>query len=262
MSIEGEDIQERFEKLLARREALDEFLAQLGPEAIPMLVALLEREPDFLNRRRLIMALGEIGSDRAADELVNHYWRLFDGDQETELNYAIKALGLVQSPHSFGLLTGMIEDADAIPHRYRFVEQLGRHRDNVQAVPTFIRVADSANEPYFKTRSRAALALKWANDPRSAPQVERLLGTEEDKFVRQALCGTLGDLGDTGSIPKLEHVARGDTDHQTRMSAIRALSRIGGPEARQIIEELQQSDEHERVRLEAARALQRLDQNG
>ncbi len=260
--IVGDDIRERMTRLVARREALDAFLAQLGPAAVALIVDLLLEEPDFLNRRRLILALGEIGSDQATDELALHYWRLKALGEEVELNYTIKALGVVQSPYSFDLLTGMIESPETTKHRWRFVEQLGGHNNSAQAVPTFLRVADSSTEPYFKNRSRAALALKWANDPRAAPDVERLLDSEEDKFVRQALCGTLGDLGDPASLTRLGSVARTDQNYQTRMSAIRAMSRIGGEEARKIIEERRENDEHERVRLEATHALQGMDGSG
>jgi len=260
--IDGPDIRSRMEKIIAHRAALDALLAELGPESVDLIAELLEEDWNFLDRRALIRRLGEIGTDRAADLLVAHYQTLAEKGVETELNYTIQALGAVQSPHSFTLLASLIEGEGVPEHRFRFVEQLGRHRDNVQAVPIFLRVADSQNEEYFKARSRAALALKWADDPRSAPQVERLLDSEQNKYVRQALCGTLGELGDPASVAKLATIARSDEEHQTRMSAIRALSRIGGDEARKIIEELREGDANERVRLEATRALERMDENG
>jgi len=260
--LEGNDVRERMEKIIAHRAALDELLALLGPEDVDLIAEMLAGEWNFLDRRAMLRRLGEIGTDHAANLLVEHYWTLAAAGVETELNYTIEALGTVQSPHSFTLLTDLIGTEHTYHHRFRFVEQLGRHRDNIQAVPTFLRVADSANEDYFKTRSRAALALKWADDPRSAPQVERLLDSEQDNYVRQALCGTLGELGDPASVGKLAAIARTDTNHQTRMSAIRALSRIGGDDARGVIEELRESDGHERVRLEATRALEQMDENG
>lgn len=259
-SIDGEQLSDRLLQMQARKDALEDLLATLGPEAVDMLVQLLIEEPDFINRRQIIYALGRIGSDPAANALVDHYWRLYGEEQEGELNHTIQALGIVQSEHSFGLLTQMIETEAAEPHRFRFVEQLGRHKENARAIPTFLAVAEE--DGYFKTRSRAALALKWAGDPASAPQVERLLDSEQDKFVRQALCGTLGDLGDPASVNRLATIARTDTEHQTRMSAIRAMSRIATAEARQVIEERATADEHERVRIEAERALRRMDQGG
>jgi HEAT repeat protein len=248
---------------VAQLEALDRALAALGPEAVELLVELLGTEKDFLNRRRLLLALGEIGSDRAADALADHYWGLLGAERETELNYTIQALGRVDSPHSFDLLTGLIEHDAATEHRFRFVEELGRHSDSARAVPTFLRVADAKQEPYFKARSRAALAIKWANDRAAAPQVESLLEEEKNKYVRQALCGTLGDLGDPASVRRLETIARSDPELPTRLSAIRAISRIGGDDARRIIESLEQDETAAaRVRLEAKHALARMSSEG
>lgn len=254
-SIWSDDASTRSLLLEARLDELQEILDTLDEEHIDLLVALLLEEPDFMNRRKILDTLGLIGTEAAMDALTDHYWRLYSKNSEAELNYAIKSMGLAHTPASFNRLGEMIQHDLAEPHRFRFVEQLGRHQSNADAVPLFLEVADSKNESYFKTRSRAALALKWANDRTAAPKIERLLEDEEDKYVRQALVGTLGDLGDLGSIRKLESIARTDTNFQTRMSAVRALSRIGGPDARQIVEGISESDADERVRKEAARRL-------
>ncbi len=254
-SIDADSPSARVRLSVARMDAVQEILDTLGDADVDLMIALLLEEPDFMIRRQILETLGKIGSPAAVDALVDHYWRLYSKESESELNFTIESLGLAQSPHSFVRLTDMIRHPIAEPHRFRFVEQLGRHQDNAQAVPLFLEVADVRNERYFKTRSRAALALKWANDPRSAPKIEMLLDREEDKYVRQALVGTLGDLGDSGSISKLESIARTDTNFQTRSSAVRALSRIGGERARQIVEGISESDADERVRAEAARRL-------
>ena len=242
---------------LAQRNALLDFLDTLGESEVELLVALLLQEEDALMRRYLLMAIGRIGSPLAVDALTDHYWRVFRSNQETELNYTIKALGLAKSPASFDRLSEMIQTDLAAEHRFRFIQELGDHPDSRRAIPLFLESADRRNDDYFKNRSRAALALKIANDPRSAPKVEQLLDHEDNEYVRQALCGTLGALGDPASVARLKSIAEGQNEQfQTRMSAVRALTKIGTEEARVVVEGVANNDGDERVRKEAVRRLQ------
>ena len=257
-SLEGTTPNERIRLLAARKAALQELLDSLGPESVELLIALLWVETDFMLRRQLILALGRIGTDEAVDALVALYEFDRELGKETELNYVIKSIGMAKTGHSFNVLADLITDEQAEIHRFRFVEQLGYHPDNLRAVPIFLEAADPEQQPYFKTRSRAALALKWAGDPRAAPQIEALLDREQNEYARQALVGTLGDLGATGSIPSLETVARTDTNHQTRMSAVRALAKIESTAIRAILEEILETDGNQYVRREARQALDRI----
>jgi len=256
-SVQHEDTEKEVRLLNARQDALQELLDTLGPEDLAILVELLLEEPDYMIRRQLIDAIARLRTPAAVDALIDHYWRLYDREKEPELNYAIKALGTVDTPHSFNRLDEMIDHELAEPHRFRFVEQLGRHSEARRAVPRFLEVARPDLQPYFKVRSRAALALKWAGDVGAAPKIEKLLDQEENRYVRQALVGTLGGLGDVGSINKLERIALNDEDFQTRTSAIRALSRIKTDRARGIVERVSVQDENEKVREHALGLLER-----
>ena len=243
--------------MLAQHDALRDVLATLDPADLDIMIELLIEEPDFMLRRIIIDAIAALRTDAAVDALIDHYWRLYERDQESELNYTIAALGRIDTDHSFVRLDEMIVHDLAELHRFRFVEQLGRHSDAARAVPRFLEVADSTKQRYWKTRSRAAWALNQAQDVAAAPKIEALLETEENKYVRQSMVGTLGYLGDVGSISKLESIALTEPNHQTRTSAIRALSRIMTERAREIVERVAAEDENEDVREHAEMLLGR-----
>ncbi len=233
-----------------RRAELEAYLAGLPPSMVPLLIELLANEKDFINRYILIAALGEIGSDLAADALVAHYhWAKSRNNKIKDLERAIEALGKVGSDHSYDLLTGLIaEEGDyEKEHRYRFVKQLGAHPRRDEAVPLFHDLAANSGQP--NVRNYAAQALKRAAKPESAPEIERMLQTEKNDFVRQTELGILGEIRDPASIDALADVARIDDNDTNRRSAVESIYKIGGTRAKEVLKEVadQKDISHKKV---------------
>ncbi|MFQ5654693.1 MAG: HEAT repeat domain-containing protein [Planctomycetota bacterium] len=248
-------------RIARAREELEEYLAGLPPEMVPLLLEILDENPDFVNRRFLIRALGEIGSDEASLGLVDYYRRLRDAEgNANEMKYTIEAIGRVDSDLSYSLLTAMIEEEAEKPNRLRFVEQLGEHSRRREAVPIFTELM--MEEANFQVRNRAAQALKKTAERSSAPDIEKALETEENPYVRQTMLGALGAIGDAGSFGSLERIATSDEDPVTRMSAVAAIAKIGGADAKRILEGIAEEDTNARVRFDARRAIVKLEGRG
>lgn len=235
------------------REELQDYLDTLGPESVDTLVAVLEEETDFSNRRFLMRTLGRIGTDTAADGLLAHYHRMATANVDSEAKHTIKALGLVDSPHSFEQLVHLATESGDPQHRHKVLEELGGHHMTGEAVPLYkeLMVEDSRTN----VRSYAARALKRTGDLRAAPDIEIALAAETNRYVRQSMIGALGGIGDANSVRALEAVANTDKDHVSRMSAVNSLRMIGGGAARTVLESIAEKDSNERVRQDAQRAL-------
>lgn len=246
--------------ILQAREELQEYLDGLPPSAAPILIDILKEEADFVNRRFLLYALADMGTDIATDGLLDHYHRMAELDKESEVGHTIKALERVGSAHSFDVLIDLTERDGAIIHRDKFVRALGNHPDSREALPTFTRLMHEDRS--FKTRLNSATAIKGTGDTASAIEVERALQTEKNNYVRQSLIGALGTLREVNSLGVLEEILQNDQHHVNRMSAVNAVGRIGGPEARRILEQVAAEDKNERVRFDAQRKLREMDANG
>ena len=244
------------------RQALEDYLASLPPEMVPLLMELLEEEKYFVSRYILIRALGEIGSDLAADALIARFDYALEVGKAKEVERTMEALGLVDSAYSFDALHDLLDrdDEGALRNRTRFVMELGNHSMNKQAVPTFLSIARESGHP--RTREASARALKQAADPKSVVEIERLLETERSPYVRQSLMGALGVTGDRNSLRVLENIGRTDDDVSTRASAVQAIYRIGGTEAREALQRLAESEENESNRARAVRQALALEERG
>ncbi|HIA27745.1 MAG TPA: HEAT repeat domain-containing protein [Planctomycetes bacterium] len=235
------------------REELAAYLAGLPPEAVPMLLGLLEEEPDFINRRFLIRGLGKIGTAEAIAGLERHYWQMLELNKESEIKYTVEAIGSADNDVCFDALVRLSGDESARPHRWRFIEALGNHSRRTEAVPLFTEAL--ANDPFFRVRSRAALGLKLAAIVDSASRIETALEREKNPYVRQAMIGALGGVRDIQSLGALEEILANDPDLQSRMSAARSIARIGGDRARAILQAVLEREEHQRIHFEAQQGL-------
>lgn len=242
---------------------LEEFLAGLPPEAVPMLLEILDSEEDFVLRRKILYGLGAIGSAEAALGLADYYEKLInlEADKDSEIAHTIRALGEVDSDVSFDLLEDFITTENGRQkHRFRFVQALGDHSNSAAAVPLFTDLMQ--DDIHFKVRNNAAQALKKASVHTTAPDLERAVMTEQNNYVRQTMMGALGSIGDTGSISTLENIARNDEDPVNRLSAVSAITKIGGSSAKSILEEIAAKDAHERVRYYAKKGVAKLEDDG
>jgi HEAT repeat protein len=223
---------------------------------------MLVEQEDFMLRRFLIRGVGEIGGDLAALGLLDHYRRLTGTEErkQHEIDYTIKSLGVVDNDLSYTLLGDLINDDEERIDRRRLVEALGQHSRRTDAVPLFMSLA--GNDRSMSVRNKAAQALKFTADPSSAPDLEQLLETETNKYVRQTMMGALGDIGDPSSLSTLERVAKTDQNVDTRVSALDAIFKIGGPKAREILEEVAEKDKDAKVKEFAHRYIGKLDKKG
>lgn len=243
------------------RNDLEELLEGLGPEHVPMLIGLLKEEPDFINRRFLLKALGKIGSESALVGLIDHYHWSVEMDKESEVKHTIDALAVANTDFSMEILREYSLAEDTIQHRYRFVEALTRHERSGDAVDIY---AELLRDPsHFRVRQRAAYGLKTNGGNDHSQSIETALAEEKNSYVRQSYLGALGGIRDVNSIPVVEKILLEDENVSTRISAVRALLNIEGSAAIQVLMQARDRvDSSDRVQQEIITALQKLGYDG
>ena len=243
------------------RDDLQELLDGLGPEHVPLLIGMLQEEPDFINRRFLIKALGNIGSDEALIGLIDHYHWSVDVDKESEVKHTIDALALANTDMSFRVLREYSLAEDTVQHRYRFVDALTRHERSEEALDIF---GELLRDPsHFRVRQRAAYGFKINGANQHSQGLETALAEEANAYVRQSYLGALGGIRDVNSIPVVEKVLLEDQNISTRISAVRALLNIEGSAAIQaLLQARDRIDPSQRVQQEIITALQKLGYEG
>ena len=243
------------------RMDLEELLEGLGPEHVPMLIGLLKEEPDFINRRFLLKALGKIGSDEALVGLIDHYHWSVEVDKESEVKHTIDALALANTDFSLEILREYSLAEDAVLHRYRFVEALTHHERARDAIDIYSELLRDPS--HFRVRQRAAYGLKQTGGNDHSQSIETALAEEMNPYVRQSYLGALGGIRDVNSIPVVEKVLLEDENVSTRISAVRALLNIEGSAAIQVLMQARDRvDASDRVQQEIITALQKLGYEG
>ncbi len=243
------------------RDELEEFLSGLGPEHVSLLIGLLEEEPDFVNRRFLLRALGRIGTEEALGGLIDHYWWCTQEQKESEVKHTIDALALADNAESFQLLSEFALSEDTITHRYRFVGALTQSSFSADAVGIYSQLM--TDESHFRVRQRAAFGMKISGGLSDVPSIERALQEEVNPYVRQSFLGAIGGIRDVNSIPQVRKILQEDEVLSTRISAVRALLRIEGAAAIEALQAaLNDDSQPQRVREEAQRALTKLGVSG
>ncbi|NRA76209.1 MAG: HEAT repeat domain-containing protein [Planctomycetes bacterium] len=243
------------------RDELEALLSSLGPEHVPLLIGLLEEEPDFVNRRFLLRALGRIGSDEALAGLVEHYWWCAQEQKESEVKYTIDALAFADTERSFEILREYALSADTITHRYRFVGALAEGSRSADAIDIYSQLLK--DDSHFRVRQRAAYGLKVSGSLSQISSIENALQSEMNPYVRQSILGAIGGIRDVRSIPLVSRILEQDQVLSTRLSAIRTLLRIEGTAAIEALQAaLNDASQPQRVRDEAQRALGELGVSG
>ncbi len=243
------------------RNDLQELLDGLGPEHVPLLVGMLKEEPDFINRRFLLKALGKIGSDDALIGLLDHYHWSVEVDKESEVKHTIDSLALANSDLSLDILREYSLAEDAIQHRYRFVGALTQHARAEEGIDIYGALLRDPS--HFRVRQRAAYGFKITGGKNHSQTLETALGEELNPYVRQSYLGALGGIRDVNSIPVVERILLEDEDISTRISAVRALMNIDGSAAIQaLLQARDRIDSSERVQQEIITALQKLGYDG
>jgi HEAT repeat protein len=239
----------RIAGLEAVRERFREFLAGLGPEAVPTLAAILDIEPDFVDRRFLLYALGDLGKETEeathvlADFLMKRYE---DPRARSELGHAIKAMGNLHNESSLDRLVSFIGDERLHGYRRHLVEALGEHPYRDEAVGTFVEVLREDSLP--NVRNKAAQALGKIESPETLNELYMAFQSEPHWVTKQTILGSIGKIGNPSSIPFLEEQARSGKLASTRLSACGALQRLNTPYAQQVLREVARSEPDAQVR--------------
>lgn len=257
----------QYNRLGELREELSEYLATLGPESVPTLAAILNAEGDFVHRRFLLKALGNLGpQSEAATFVLRDFFmsRSSDPQSVSEMWHVIDAMSHLKNDSSFEVLADFTErqERHIEHHRRHFVEALGDHPRSAEATGIFVDHLHSEREPSKPVRNKAAQALGKVRDPRTLNDLYRAAEQESWWAAKQTIYGSIGKIGNPNSIPFLEGQYREalaessrkmtplEQEHNAglRLSAARAISRIGTPYAAQVLRELQRADPNEGVR--------------
>ncbi|HVR75570.1 MAG TPA: HEAT repeat domain-containing protein, partial [Planctomycetota bacterium] len=249
---------EKLNNLGALRDELQDYLAQLGPEALPTLAAILNAEGDFVDRRFIIYAIGYLGpkTDGATYVLRDFFMaRCVRPESRTEMIHVAKAMTDLQNDSSFYALTGLIRhETETVPaiegFRSNFIEALGEHPRREEALNLFVN--EIHEDPLLHARNKAAQALGKIRSPETLPELYSAVEKEPHYFIRQTLLGSIGKMGKSESIPFLEKHARHASDYRIRLSAAGAIRRIATPYGQAVLREISQSDPEPVVRSNAA----------
>jgi hypothetical protein len=234
-----------------KRDELQKFLASLGPEAIPTLAAILGEEQDFVDRRFLLYALGDLGpKSELATEALDIFYQKSREDPKAagEIGHVIQAMGRLKNEMSFQLMNREIDDPSTpVEYRDKFILALGDHPDREKAIPRIVRVLHEDGS--VNCRNRAAQFLGKTRKPDTLDQLIAAFSRQDEQvFVKQTILGSIGKLGDERALPFLMEVAlRGDPD-DVRLSAANAIHRIGTPKAIGNLRELLQVERNDGIR--------------
>ena len=243
------------------RQDLESYLDSLAEEHVPLLLGLLAEEPDFINRRFLLRALGTIGSDEALAGLLDHYDWAAGNSKESEVKHTVAALAAADNDRSFQILSECALAEDTQTHRYRFVGALTQHSRSADAIGIYSELLTDTS--HFRVRQRAAYGMKLSGGIAQAQPVESALVEERNPYVRQSILGALGGIRDVRSVPLVTRILQEDEVLATRISAVRALLRIEGDAVVDALKMARDdSSQPQRVREEVLRALDSLGISG
>jgi|GEM_PF-1176572 len=215
---------------------------QHAEPVIKRIASLLEDKNSYV-RERAADALGEIGNEKAVDELI---LALSDEDRSVRWR-AASALGEIGNEKAVDALILALSDEYSYV-RERAAEALGKI-GNEKAVDALIL---ALSDEYSDVRGRAADALgKLGNE--KAVDAFILALSDEDSYVRGSAADALGEIGNEKAVDDLI-LALSDEDSYVRGRAALALGKIGNEKA---VDELilALSDKDRDVRERAASAL-------
>lgn len=262
----GLDDEEKLAQLGKLREEFAALLAKLGPEAVPTLAAILNAEGDFVNRRFILKALGNLGpqSEAATFALLDFFMaRHADPRNRSEMWHVIDAMKSLGNDSSLSVLGDLVRNPAPEIGQYRryFIEALGDHPQREAALGVFVDHLHSDKETNKIVRNKAAQALGKVRSPAALNDLYQAASQETYVFTKQTILGSIGKIGSPNSIPFLEQQYRDalaptettDELHKRdnvliRQSAARAISRVGTPYAFQVVRELAKTEPDEKTR--------------
>ncbi len=234
--------------LLKKREELRELLAGLGADSLDTLAMILNSESDFVYRRFMLAAIGDLGPrTEGATWALRDYFiaRQTDAGNRSEMGHLIQAMGKLQNDTSFDVMKDLIKNPGYAPYREKFIWELGEHHRRDEALDFFNE--GLKNETSKKNRNRYAQALGKIASPRSLPELYNAFLNENYWVNKQTILGSIGKIGNPNSIPFLEEHARYAGESAVRLSAARALSRIGTPLAMNTLRDVARAESDEKI---------------
>ena len=236
-------------ELDALREEFAAYLAGLGPDALPTFGAILNAESDFVFRRFMLYAIGDLGpqSEDATYMLKDYFMaRQRNPKSLSEVKHVLRAMGRLQNDTSFDVLQNMTWDEELAPHRKNIVEQLGDHVRRDEAVDFF--VDGLRKDTHTMNRNKWAQAIKKLRNPDTLGDLYRAFEKERYWGTQQTILGAIGATGSSSAVPFLESKARHHDTPAVRLSAARALWRIGTPYAGEVLSDLQRTEPDPKIR--------------
>lgn len=237
------------------RSELEDYLAQLGPDAVPTLATILNAEGDFVDRRFLLYALGKLGPETEASTWVLRDFftsRFENPENRSEMIHVVKAMGELGNGSSAQMLIDFIKRDDPArnpaleAYRSNFVEALGEHPRKDEFVGVFVDVMQG--DSMIPARNKAAQALGKVRSPQTLAELYHAVDHERYWVVRQTLLGSIGKIGSPESIPFLEKHARGAKESGVRLSAASAIRRINTPYGWALLRDIARSEPDPGVR--------------
>jgi len=240
---------EKLASLHETRQQFQDFLDGLGPEAVPTLVAILNAEGDFVDRRFLIKALGNLGprTEEATYALRDFFLaRRTNEENRSELLHVIEAMGALQNETSLQMLTEFSKRDDLHSYRPKLVEALGEHPRREETVGTLVGIMH--DDPVILARNKAAQALGKIRSEETLGDLYQAFDKEHYWVNKQTILGTIGKIGDRSSYAFLEDKARNAREPAVRLSAGGALRRLGPAVASTALRDLARTEPDPEVR--------------
>jgi HEAT repeat protein len=231
------------------RKRFTEFLEGLGPEAVPTLVAILNAEGDFVDRRFLIKALGNLGpqTEEATYALRDFFLaRRQNEENRSELLHVIEAMGKLQNDTSLQTLGEFVKRDDLHSYRPKLVEALGEHPRREETLGTLVGIMH--DDAVIQARNKAAQALGKIRSEDTLGDLYQAFEKEHYWVNKQTILGTIGKIGNPSSYAFLEDKARNAKEPAVRLSAGGALRRLAPAAASTALRDLARTEPDPEVR--------------
>jgi HEAT repeat protein len=212
-------------------------LAELGPQAVPVLIDAL-KDPAARIHECALNALILMEEPAAAEALCGI---VLGKDPDDRRSLAMNALVYMRDGRAVPILKGWLENHNAVISEAYAAGCLGKIGGPEARAALEVAVRDDSRP----VRQNAAEGLGEIGDPASVLALLPLLG-DPDPYVAGAAARALGDIGDRSAVPALLEAAKGDV-LDLRQGVVLALGKIGGPAALPLIQEVASGKEGGRL---------------
>ncbi len=200
--------------------ALGQIAGSVSNSAVPALIEALDEERDLRVRRNAAWALGEIGSNEAANTLIH-------ASESRDTSLSIRSLESL----------GKMAYSPAAPHIVRAVAEKGpfwdNHRTRLESALVSIFESSETTLGEYIAHPDADVRLLAVRAAARSPQsfVEELSAAAKkgEYATRKVAIAALGKVGPRALRPLLEVVT--EDNFYVQRDAVRALGRIGDPRA-------------------------------